>query len=219
MAQVITFIGWHNSGKTTLLTRVVKELKARGWRIAVLKSSSHSGIEFDRPDTDTFRLKEAGADSVALVAPDQLVLMEGGTRMSLKALAHRFFPDAHLVIGEGFKDTVGVDKIEVVKQEEMPSLYREAGNVVAVVSEKDAPGTRVFRPGEVKELTSFIEKRYILKDMDKPAASLLVNGTPIPLKFFVQQAIAGAVAGLVDSLKGTRNAETIEILVKVPKDR
>jgi len=216
--ETVTFIGWHNSGKTTLVCQVVKRLKERGWKVAVIKSSSHEGIAFDAEGSDTARLKEAGAVAVALAAPDQLVIFQENRQMPLPALAHRFFPDADLVIGEGFKKASGVDKIEVAPSGSAPELFRQAPQVVAVVTSQEAPGVMVFRPDEVDELAQFLEKRYILKDRDKPAASLLVNGRSIPLKFFVQQAIAGAVSGLVDSLKGTKGAETIEILVKLPRD-
>lgn len=217
MPETVTFIGWHDSGKTTILCRVVERLKDRGWNVAVIKSSSHKGIVFDKKGTDTDRLKEAGAQAVALIAPDQMVIFGENRGMPLPALAQRYFPDADIVIGEGFKSAQGVDKIEVAASGRAPSLFKEVRQVVAVVTDQEAPGVMVFKTDEVDELAQFIEKRYILKDRDKPSASLLVNGRAIPLKFFVQQAIAGAVSGLVDSLKGTKGAETIEILVKLPK--
>ncbi len=216
MPEVITFIGWHDSGKTTLLSKVIKRLKGRGWKVCVIKSSSHKGIEFDTPNTDTGRFRDAGAEAIALAAPDQLVIMKPNDRMPLRALAQRFFPFADIVLGEGFKEASGVDKVEVAIRRP-PSLYREVSGVTAVVTQEDVPGTKVFRPDEDFELADFIENRYILKDHDKPSAHLLVNGRPIPLKFFVQQAISGAVSGLVNSLKGTKGAETIEIFVRLPK--
>ncbi len=74
MAAIVSFIGWHDCGKTTLATGVVASLNQMGYRVAVIKSSSERNIEFDTPETDTFKHKQAGADSVMLVAPDQMVL-------------------------------------------------------------------------------------------------------------------------------------------------
>ena len=216
MPDCITFIGWHNSGKTTLLVEIVGILKERGWNVCVVKSSSHSGVSFDTPEKDSSRFKAAGADEVAFIAPDQVVVMKRNDNIPFRVLAHRFFPDADIVLGEGFKNANGVDKIEVARQGEEPTLYREVSGVMAVVTDADVPGTRVFRRNETMEIAEFIEKRYILQDLDRPSAHLLVNGRHIPLKFFVQQAIAGAVSGLVEALKGTQGAETIEILVKTP---
>ncbi len=103
MSSVVTFIGWHDSGKTTLVKQVVAELKKLGYRVAVIKSSNDSGIQFDTPGTDTFMHKEAGAESVMLVAPDQMVLQTKNSGLSLRTLAHRYFPEVDIVIGEGFK--------------------------------------------------------------------------------------------------------------------
>jgi molybdopterin-guanine dinucleotide biosynthesis protein B len=77
MPTIVTFIGWHDSGKTTLATQVVNELKKLGYRVAVIKSSSDEGVAFDTPDTDTAKHKLAGADSVMFVGPDQMVLQSG----------------------------------------------------------------------------------------------------------------------------------------------
>ena len=46
MTAIVSFIGWHDSGKTTLATGVVASLKQMGYRVAVIKSSSEKNIEF-----------------------------------------------------------------------------------------------------------------------------------------------------------------------------
>src|SRR5665647_1729786 len=69
MPPVISFIGWHNSGKTTLTSQVVAQLKDRGYTVAVIKSTKETGIEIDQPQTDTAAYRKVGADSVALLAP------------------------------------------------------------------------------------------------------------------------------------------------------
>ena len=118
MSAIVTFIGWHDSGKSLLSRQVVSHLKALGYRVAVIKSSNDSGIVFDSPGTDTYEHKAAGAESVMLVAPDQMVLQTGYSDLSLRTLAHRYFPEADIVIGEGFKSARKVAKIEVFKDRE-----------------------------------------------------------------------------------------------------
>ncbi|HBT97635.1 MAG TPA: molybdopterin-guanine dinucleotide biosynthesis protein B, partial [Desulfobulbaceae bacterium] len=78
MPPIVTFIGWHNSGKTTLAAKVLTILRQRGLRVAAIKSTHKSGIIFDQATTDTGIYKAAGADGVLLVAPDQLVLQAAG---------------------------------------------------------------------------------------------------------------------------------------------
>ncbi|MCP3933540.1 MAG: molybdopterin-guanine dinucleotide biosynthesis protein B, partial [Bacteroidetes bacterium] len=83
MSAIVTFIGYHDSGKTTLVSKVVGHLKDMGYRVAVIKSSNDSGVSFDTPGTDTFKHRQAGADSVLFVAPDQMVLQTGANDLSL----------------------------------------------------------------------------------------------------------------------------------------
>ena len=55
MVPVVSFIGRHNSGKTTILEKVVSYFCAQGYRIGVIKHSSHD-FTIDVPDTDSYRL-------------------------------------------------------------------------------------------------------------------------------------------------------------------
>ena len=62
---VLAVSGAHNSGKTTLLEKLIPLLRARGLKVGVIK---HDGHDFtpDVPGTDSFRLREAGAEGVAV---------------------------------------------------------------------------------------------------------------------------------------------------------
>ncbi len=217
MSSIVTFIGYHDSGKTTLVSRVVGHLKELGYRVAVIKSSNDSGVAFDTPGTDTYKHRQAGADSVLFVGPDQMVLQTGASDLSLITLAHRFFPDVDIVIGEGFKHARRVAKIEVVRNPEQ-ELRNEVQGVVAVATDLDVIGNYIFRLHESKEIALFIEKCFLLgKGRGPEKASLLIDGKKVPLKEFVQEALAGTVHGFVQSLKLTDNVREIELRVKINK--
>lgn len=217
MSSVVTFIGYHDSGKTTLVSDVVSHLKGFGYRVAVIKSSNETGIVFDREGTDTYRHRMAGADAVLFVAPDQMVLQTGPSDHSLVTLAHRYFPDADIVIGEGFKHARKVPKIEVVRNKDQ-NLRREVHGVIAVASDFDTAGDYVFRLSESKEIALFLEKRFLQGREKRPeVASLLVDGRKIPLKDFVQDCLAGSVAGFVDALKLTENGREIELRIRLQR--
>ena len=161
MLPIITFIGWHNSGKTTLVTTVVSHLKQRGYRVAVIKSTKEQGIAFDTPGTDTDRHRQAGAETVLLVAPDQMTMISKRTDKSLIELARRFCPDVDLVIGEGFKGAQGVPKIEVRREADQPLLRDQVEGVIAVATDlviPEAPDCARFRLDQGLELADFIEK-------------------------------------------------------------
>lgn len=219
MSSVVTFIGYHDSGKTTIVSQVVSHLKALGYRVAVIKSSNEPDVAFDTAGTDTYKHRAAGADSVLFVGPDQMVLQTGPSDHSLVTLAHRYFPEADIVIGEGFKRARKVPKIEVARSKEQ-NLRQEVHGVIAVVSDHDIAGDYVFRLGESKEIALFIEKRFLRgRDRRPEIASLLVDGRKIPLKEFVQECLAGSVSGFVDALKLTDGGEEIELRIRLAKKK
>jgi molybdopterin-guanine dinucleotide biosynthesis protein B len=215
MSSIVTFIGWHDSGKTTLTKQVVSELKKLGYRVAVIKSSNDSGIQFDTPGTDTYMHKAAGADSVMLVAPDQMVLQTQNSGLSLRTLAHRYFPDVDIVIGEGFKTAKKIAKIEVFRNHDQ-KLRDEVQGVIAVATDVEGvAGNYVFRLDEAPEIALFIEKRFLTRKDSKEMTALLVNGNKIPLKDFIQEALAGTVYGFVKTLKFNKDIKEIELRIRV----
>lgn len=215
MSAVVTFVGYHDSGKTTLVSQVVSHLKKLGYRVAVIKSSNESGVVFDRENTDTFKHRQAGADSVLFVGPDQMVLQTGPSDHSIVTLAHRYFADADIVIGEGFKHARKVPKIEVRRNADQ-DLRQEVHGVIAVVTDLKVSGDYIFRSNEAKEIALFIEKRFIRSRGRGPErASLLVDGRKIPLKEFVQDCLAGTIEGFVEALKLTDGPREIELRIRL----
>jgi len=216
MSTIVSFIGWHDSGKTTLVRKVVSELKKLGYSVAVIKSSNDAGIQFDTPGTDTYLHKEAGADSVMLVAPDQMVLQTQNSGISLRSLAHRYFAEVDIVIGEGFKTAEKIPKIEVFRNSDQ-RLRDEVQGVIAVATDlKGVEGNYVFALDQAREISLFIEKRYLTrKDGKKETTTLLVNGNKIPLKAFIQDALAGTVHGFVETLKFSNDIREIELRIKL----
>ena len=111
---VLAVSGLHNSGKTTLLEKLLPALRSRGLKVGIIK---HDGHDFtpDVPGTDSYRLREAGAEGVAVYSGQRyLPEMFRLTDQALLALFERHGYD--LVLLEGFKDS-GWPKIEVVRKE------------------------------------------------------------------------------------------------------
>jgi len=102
-----------NSGKTTLIEKVVRILKERGLRVAVIKHAS-KGFDIDRPGKDSWRFREAGADAVMLVGPDEMALIKKISREPVFAELEAMVKDFDVVIGEGFKKDKG-NRIEIFR--------------------------------------------------------------------------------------------------------
>lgn len=113
MGNVIAVCGCKNSGKTTLISRVVDKLSREGIKVAVIK---HDGHDFacDIPGTDTYTFTESGAYAAACFSDSRLFIHRIGTKDRLEEIIS-MFPEADLIIVEGCKDSV-IPKIEVIRK-------------------------------------------------------------------------------------------------------
>ena len=112
---MIAVCGLKNSGKTTLLAGLVERCAAYGLKTAAIK---HDGHDFtcDVPETDSYRLKEAGAFGVAVFSENRVFIhKETKGRLPAEELI-RQFPEADIVFVEGLKDS-SYPKIEVIRKE------------------------------------------------------------------------------------------------------
>jgi len=125
-----------NSGKTTIIEKVVRILKERGLRVAVIKHAS-KGFELDRPGKDSWRFSEAGADTVVLVSPGRIALMRTiDEEPSIKDL-QALLGNVDVVIREGFKHDAQ-NKIEVFRSGvsgDQPLCVKDR-SIVALVSDR-----------------------------------------------------------------------------------
>ena len=134
---IVCIVGQKAVGKTTLIERLVPELRRRGYRVATVKRPPHH-FEFDEPGKDSRRHFEAGADATLVYGEGKLALVrrhEGLPR--LEALVAELLADCDLVLVEGHKASA-LPKIEVVRAGTHPRpLYDGQPEVLAIAS--DAP--------------------------------------------------------------------------------
>ncbi len=206
MVPVISFIGCHNSGKTTFATNVVKLLKNKGYRVGVLKSTKHRRLVGDTPGKDSYRYREAGADAVGIVSPDELILFQDIDRekLDLKLLSFLLFDDYDIVICEGFK-TSNLPKIEVLRRElNSEPLFKKVKNVVAVVSDFPVEGMRRFDVSDYEGVAKFLEENFINRREEEfeDEVELFINGKRIPIKYYVRETLREILMGFIKPLKG-----------------
>ncbi len=136
MPFLIAFVGWHNSGKTTIATRVAGQLRTWGHTVGVLKSTKETGLAPEHQGSDSDRYLQMGVERVALLAPDAIIIRDNETRPDVATLARRLFPDMDFVLIEGCKRAKGLAKIEVRREdlEDPPIAGTETGSeVIALV--------------------------------------------------------------------------------------
>lgn len=131
---VITIIGKSGSGKTTLLEKLIKELTARGYRLATIKHHSHSDFEIDVPGKDSWRFAQAGSQHVVISAPDKIASYSWIDReLSLDELTQGI-QDVDLILVEGYKNA-NKPTIEVIRSEVYKQSISDPRQCLAIVSD------------------------------------------------------------------------------------
>lgn len=159
----IGVVGWKNSGKTTLVSRLVSALTDRGYRLATVKHAHHS-FTIDTGNTDSAKHRQAGAAQVGIVSNGRWALISetgkssGDTTRELAAMIARLEPCDVIVI-EGFKGAPH-RKIEARRaaSNDDQQLTEIDPNIVAVAS--DAPSQETGLPSfdldDIDGLTAFV---------------------------------------------------------------
>ncbi|MBN9088261.1 MAG: molybdopterin-guanine dinucleotide biosynthesis protein B [Reyranella sp.] len=155
MSPVFGVTGWKNAGKTTLTERLVAEFVRRGWRVATVKHAHHAA-DIDKPDTDSFRHRAAGATEVALVTGPRYAIMREQEEATLAEVLARLAP-ADLVLVEGFKQE-SHPKIEVRSDDTQP-MDVATHNIVAIASDSRPSGLPSFARDDIAGIADFIAAR------------------------------------------------------------
>lgn len=162
MVPIVSIVGKSDSGKTTLITKIVPELKRRGYKVATVKHDVH-GFEIDYEGKDTYRHFHAGADAVAISSERKMALIKRLDKSySLDELVENFLQDVDLVITEGFKRS-DKPKIEVFRSaaHDRP-LCTDEDNLIALVSDVRLDmGVPWFDLGDVVGVANLVEDRFL----------------------------------------------------------
>jgi molybdopterin-guanine dinucleotide biosynthesis protein B len=139
--KTIGFIGYSNSGKTTLIEKLIPLLTARGLSVSAVKNAHH-GFDMDRPGKDSYRYREAGASQVLIATSQRWALLTETPEAPapLETLLAQLAP-CDIVLVEGFKSEGHVPRIEVRRTTSTePPLFPRDANVVAVAADCPVPG-------------------------------------------------------------------------------
>jgi molybdopterin-guanine dinucleotide biosynthesis protein B len=206
MPKFLALSGYHNSGKTTVGTYIVAKLSEKGYKVGVIKSTKETTEETDKPGSDTFKYRKAGASQVVLFQRDRMtIFIEDMPREKDEVfiLFVRLFFDYDLVILEGFKEWRDVPKIWLKRNDE-EELPEGIENIQMVAEAKDKDG-----------ILSFVED--YLGAQNNGDIKIFVNDEDIPLKPHLKLLCQNIMLGILASLKGVPKIEevkTIEVLIK-----
>lgn len=113
-SPAIAVVGRHNSGKTTLVVKLIEELTARGRDVGSVKHHHRLGFEFDVPGKDSYRHRHAGATETVIAAPDQIARVRTLAAEIECAEIVRTMPNHDIIVVEGYRKS-GLPTIEVMR--------------------------------------------------------------------------------------------------------
>ena len=153
---ILSFTGYSNSGKTTLIRKILEKLSGE-YSIAVIKHHGHiSNNESSFKKKDTMLFKEAGARDVRLVigdaSPDDII----------KEFHER---DFDLIIIEGFKHE-SYPKF-YIKRENIRKIDYNIDSLIGIISDdiSDSAISNVwFHIDDVDNIVDFIKIRFLKGD-------------------------------------------------------
>jgi len=160
--RLIGLAGWSGAGKTTLMTRLIPALTARGLRVSTIKHAHHA-FDIDQPGKDSWLHRQAGASEVLVASANRFALiheLRGAAEPSLDDLVARLAP-ADIVLVEGFRHGAH-PKIEIFRPEVgKAALHPDDTNIVAVASPAPVAGlTLPWLPlNDADAIADFILKR------------------------------------------------------------
>lgn len=135
--KIFGIVGWKNSGKTTLVEALVREMTGRGLLVSTVKHAHHV-FDIDVPGKDSYRHREAGAHEVIVASGQRWALMHElreAPEPPLDALLAKLAP-CDLVLVEGFKQGAH-PKIEVARFRREEGLIADQDSAVMAVATDD----------------------------------------------------------------------------------
>jgi molybdopterin-guanine dinucleotide biosynthesis protein MobB len=161
---VISIVGKSDTGKTTLIEKLVPCFVSRGLRVGSIKHDAHS-FEIDREGKDSYRHKKAGTTATIISSPAQIAMVrEADHDHSIAELVEAYLTDLDVVLTEGYKRE-SWPKVEVHRKAlARPLLATPDEGLLAVATDEklDVPVPQ-FGLDEAEAIVQFLVERFQLR--------------------------------------------------------
>ncbi|MBF0241078.1 MAG: molybdopterin-guanine dinucleotide biosynthesis protein B [Desulfamplus sp.] len=168
LPPIISIVSKKRAGKTTLIVKLIPELKNRGYRVGTLKHDTH-GFDIDHEGKDTYKHKEAGSDTVVISSPWKIsIIKDVSQEMSVDEVLKSYFLDVDIVITEGYKKANKL-QIEVFRKgaHEYP-MYKKGDKSTTIAIASDTPldvDIPIYNINDIKAIADLIESKLLLKPL------------------------------------------------------
>lgn len=162
--SVFGITGWKDSGKTTLMERLIEEFTIRGIVVSAIKHAHHS-FEIDHANRDSYKFRSAGARRTAIVSRNRWAMIHELRKEDEPPLEEilQHIGACDLVLVEGYKreSTMKIEVRNIANNNKI--LSPDDQNIVAVAFQGDAQEEVLpsFDVNEISRIADFIEKQVL----------------------------------------------------------
>lgn len=129
---LIAVSGVKNSGKTTLIEKIIPKLTEQGLKVATVKHDGHD-FEGDVEGTDTYKHKRAGAYGTAIFSKNKFMIIKEQKDTQENELIE-YFKEADIILLEGFKNS-DYPKLEIVRKGNSENSVCKKETILALVTD------------------------------------------------------------------------------------
>ena len=131
---VVSVVGKSNVGKTTLVEKLLRELKRRHYKVATIKRDVH-GFDVDRPGKDSWRHAQAGSDCVVISSHEKLAMIRKvDDELPIDEVVS-LLPEVDIVLTEGYRRQ-NKPKIEVSRREMGSDLLCNEEELICIATDQ-----------------------------------------------------------------------------------
>jgi len=212
--RTIVVCGFSKSGKTTTCLSLIKELKKQNYSVTYAKDIHGKNLLFDKPDTDTSKALQAGADKVFGNNPEISFSVTTKMRNLPETVKEA---DSDFLIIEGYKES-DYEKIICLEKEADANKIRGknilcyAGVLSKSGKEKVGDYKLINVQSNPKEVVAMLKKSK--EEKKGKGISLLINEKPIPMVDYVAKTLQDIILAYVKNLKKIDEIKTLTINIK-----
>jgi len=213
MRTIISIVGKSSSGKTTLLEKIIVELKKRGHKVAIVKHSHHKD-DLDTAAKDTWRFTKAGSELSAINSLDHLAIYRKMDEFfDPQDIANYVLWDFDILLTEGFKGS-NYPKIEVHRGEQGDELLSDPKLLLAVVTDKPLDiKVPQFSHDDVTGIVDMIEKTVAVQDSETEL-KMVINGKPKPISPALKEVLTRTFTEMIPDLQNNGEVKNLHISMR-----
>ena len=213
MRSIISIVGKSSSGKTTLLEKLIAELKRRGYKVAIVKHSHHKD-DLDTAAKDTWRFTKAGSELSAINSLDHLAIYRRmDDYFDPRDITNFVLWDFDILLTEGFKGS-SYPKIEVHRSEQGKELLTDPKLLLAVITDEPLDiAVPQLDHDDVAGIADIIEKTIISQN-NETDLDLVIDGVHTPVSPSLKDLLTRTLTDMIPGPQGNGEIKNMHISLR-----